>query len=224
MHTKPDRRELFTAVGIAALVGCLGGLAMAIEAERHRQMMEAKMSREAQINYAVYDAQREKDLMEARLRGELDDAHHQQEVQQAKTFAIEQDAQRMREIDQAKLSAVLHDELRLRDVREAKMVEDVRRQQAAAQQSNAALGDQLRHERAEREEEKRRFAVLQQQLDAAKAPLVKEHARAFDLKAALDNLKTVQELRDAEEKSRMEAEESRQALLQHVQEARTKGH
>lgn len=29
MHTKPDRRELFTAVGIAALVGCLGGLAMA---------------------------------------------------------------------------------------------------------------------------------------------------------------------------------------------------
>ncbi|CAK9008890.1 Hypothetical protein SCF082_LOCUS10063 [Durusdinium trenchii] len=202
----------------------------AVEAERHRQMMEAgflerllgaereRDNLQAQINYAVYDAQREKDLMEARLRGELDDAHHQQEVQQAKTFAIEQDAQRMREIDQAKLSAVLHDELRLRDVREAKMVEDVRRQQAAAQQSNAALGDQLRHERAEREEEKRRFAVLQQQLDAAKAELVKEHARAFDLKAALDNLKTVQELRDAEEKSRMEAEESRQALLQHVQE------
>ena len=40
----------------------------------------------AQVDYAVYDARREKDLMEARLRGELDDAQHQQEIQQVSSL------------------------------------------------------------------------------------------------------------------------------------------
>ena len=42
--------------------------------------------RKAQVDYAVYDARREKDLMEARLRGELDDAQHQQEIQQVSSL------------------------------------------------------------------------------------------------------------------------------------------
>ena len=44
--------------------------------------------RKAQVDYAVYDARREKDLMEARLRGELDDAQHQQEIQQVSSLGM----------------------------------------------------------------------------------------------------------------------------------------
>ncbi|CAJ1346607.1 unnamed protein product [Effrenium voratum] len=181
-------------------------------AERQRDNLQA------QINYAVYDVQRDKDLMEARLRGELDDAQHQQVLQQAKAYAFVQDAQRQREIDQAKLSAVLHDERAQRNVREAKLQESFRRQHVLAQQSHVELGDELRHVKMELDEERRRVTALQQQLDTAQAELVKEHGRAFDLKAALENLKTLKELRDAEERRRIETEESRQALLLHVQE------
>ncbi|OLP89857.1 Protein lifeguard 1 [Symbiodinium microadriaticum] len=196
-------RELLEAGFLQRLAG----------AERQRDALQA------QINYSVYDVSRDKDLLEARLRGELDDAKHQREVQEAKMFAVMQDSDRQREIDQAKLSALLHDERRQHDVRQARLTETFRRQELKAHQHHEELGDQLRHQRSELEEERRRAGVLQSQLESAQAELVKAHGCAFDLKAALENLKTLKELRDAEEKRRKETEESRQALLHHVKEA-----
>ncbi|CAE7559684.1 GRINA [Symbiodinium natans] len=204
--------------------------AQATHADKERALLEAgflqrlagaerqRDSLQAQINYTVYDVSRDKDLLEARLRGELDDAKHHREVQEAKMFAVMQDAERQREIDQAKLSALLHDERRQHDVRQARLTETFRRHELKAQQLHEEQGDQLRQGRSEVAEERRRAGVLQSQLETAQAELVKAHACAFDLKAALENLKTLKELRDAEEKRRKETEESRQALLHHVKE------
>ena len=48
-----------------------------LDAEKQRDQLQA------QVSYGAYELQRQKDLLEAELRAELEDARHQQELQVA---------------------------------------------------------------------------------------------------------------------------------------------
>lgn len=96
------------------------------------------------------------------------------------------------------MTAAFEAELRSRDVREASELEELRRQVERAQGQQEELALELKRERRTGEELERKKEVFSQQLEAAEAllgsvrlclelvgeaELVKEHGRAFDLKA-----------------------------------------
>ena len=122
------------------------------------------------------------------------------------------------------MAAALGAERLSRERLEAERLSELRLEVLRAEGRAEEVALELKGERQRVSELQRTKEVFKEQLEAVQAELVKEHGRAFDLKArglrggaggevALEDVKTLQELRTAEEERRKELEERRIALV-----------